>query len=93
MLHRQARPDQPNTTTRPQTRSNRPPNRRPHPSWIAALPVLRPGGLLAFHDYPESGWPDVRRVVDEHARRLGWERIAQAGYLGVFRTWPAGGWT
>lgn len=52
----------------------------------AALPLLAPGGLLAFHDYPDLGWPDVRRVVDEHARRLGWKRVEQADYLGVFRT-------
>ncbi|MBN9119687.1 MAG: class I SAM-dependent methyltransferase, partial [Planctomycetes bacterium] len=52
----------------------------------AALPVLAPGGLLAFHDYPDPGWPDVRRVVDEHARRLGWRRVEQVDYLGLFRT-------
>ena len=51
----------------------------------AALPLLAPGGLVAFHDYPDPGWPDVRRVVDEHARRLGWRRVAQEGYLGLFR--------
>jgi hypothetical protein len=50
------------------------------------LPLLAPGGLLAFHDYPDPGWPDVRRVVDEHARRLGWKRVAQADFLGLFRT-------
>ena len=50
------------------------------------LKVLEPGGLIAFHDYPDPGWPDVRRVVDEYATRLGWQRIAQAGYVGVFRT-------
>jgi predicted O-methyltransferase YrrM len=52
----------------------------------AALPVLEPGGLVAFHNYPDPAWPDVRQVVDEHAQRLGWKRIAQIGYLGVFRT-------
>jgi hypothetical protein len=51
----------------------------------SALPLLAPGGLLAFHDYPDPGWPDVRRVVDDHARRLGWQRTAQADFLGVFR--------
>jgi hypothetical protein len=50
------------------------------------LPLLTPGGLLAFHDYPDPGWPDVRRVVDDHARRLGWKRVAQADFLGVFAT-------
>jgi predicted O-methyltransferase YrrM len=52
----------------------------------ATLPLLAPRGLVAFHDYPDPGWPDVRRVVDEHAGRLGWTRIAQADFLGVFRT-------
>ncbi len=63
-----------------------------HDAWrvarevASALPLLVPGGLLAFHGYPDPGWPDVRRVVDDHARRLGWKRVAQADYLGVFRT-------
>jgi predicted O-methyltransferase YrrM len=52
----------------------------------AALPLLAPGGRLAFHDYPDPGWPDVRKVVDDHARRLSWRRIAQADFLGVFQT-------
>ena len=52
----------------------------------AALPLLEMGGRLAFHDYPDPGWPDVRRVVDEYAHRLGWKRIAQAGYVGLFQT-------
>ncbi|MDY3554652.1 class I SAM-dependent methyltransferase [Gemmata sp. JC717] len=52
----------------------------------AALTVLRPGGLIAVHNYPDPVWPDVRRVVDEYALRLGWERIVQADYLGVFQT-------
>jgi predicted O-methyltransferase YrrM len=51
-----------------------------------ALPLLAPSGLMAFHDYPDPGCPDVRRVVDEHAARLGWKRTAQAHFLGVFRT-------
>lgn len=52
----------------------------------SALRLLEPNGLLAFHDYPDPGWPDVRRVVDEHALRLGWKRIAQSDFLGVFKT-------
>ncbi len=55
-------------------------------SITAALPPLAPGELLAFHDYPDPRSPDVRRVVDGHARRLGWTRVAQADFLGVFRT-------
>jgi hypothetical protein len=53
-------------------------------------PKLAPGGLLAVHDYPDPDWPEVRPVVDEHARRLGWVRVSQTDYLGVFRT-PGGG--
>jgi predicted RNA methylase len=52
----------------------------------SVLGFLEPGGLLAFHDYPDPGWPDVRRVVDEYVVRCGWERVAQADYLGLFRT-------
>jgi hypothetical protein len=51
----------------------------------SALLLLAPGGLVAFHDYPDPTWPEVRRVVDEHANRLGWKRTAQADFLGVFR--------
>jgi hypothetical protein len=51
----------------------------------AVLPLLEPGGRLAFHNYPDPGWPEVRRTVDEFARRLGWKRLAQADYLGVFQ--------
>lgn len=40
---------------------------------------------MAFHDYPDPTWPDVRRVVDERARNLGWKRVAQADFLGIFR--------
>jgi hypothetical protein len=50
----------------------------------AALPLLAGDGLLAFHDYPDPSWPDVRRVVDDYARRLDWQRIAQAGFVGIF---------
>jgi hypothetical protein len=52
----------------------------------AGLRGLDPGGLLAFQGYPDPEWPDVRRVVDEYAGRLGWVRVAQTGFLGVFRT-------
>jgi hypothetical protein len=51
----------------------------------AALPLLERGGLLAFHDYPNAGYPGVRRVVDDYAARFGWRRIAQADFLGVFK--------
>jgi hypothetical protein len=50
------------------------------------LPRLAPGGLLAFHGYPDPARPGVRPAVDAHARRLGWRRVAQADFLGVFRT-------
>jgi hypothetical protein len=52
----------------------------------AALPLLERGGLLAFHDYPNPGYPGVRRVVDDYAGRFRWRRIAQADFLGVFKT-------
>lgn len=50
-----------------------------------ALSVLEPGGVLACHDYPDPGWPEVRRVIDELARERGLTRIRQADYLGEFR--------
>ncbi len=51
----------------------------------AALPLLGGSGLMAFHDYPDPGWPEVRRVVDAYAARFGWRRIAQVDFLGIFR--------
>jgi protein-L-isoaspartate O-methyltransferase len=54
----------------------------------ALLPRLTPGGLIAFHDYPDPGWPEVRRVVDEYAARYSWQRVAQADYVGVFQSEP-----
>jgi hypothetical protein len=50
------------------------------------LRLLKPGGWLAFHDYPDPDWPEVRRVVDDCAQRFGWSRLAQADYLGVFQS-------
>jgi predicted O-methyltransferase YrrM len=51
----------------------------------ASLPFLAAGGRIAFHDYPDPSWPDVRRIVDECAARHGWQRVAQTDYLGVFQ--------
>jgi len=51
----------------------------------ALLPLLAPGGRIAFHDYPDPSWPDVRRVVDEQAARHHWQRVDQVDYLGVFQ--------
>jgi hypothetical protein len=53
-----------------------------------ASEALEPGGLIAVHGYPDPEWPDVRRAVDEHASRFGWERVKQTDYLGVFRVPP-----
>jgi protein-L-isoaspartate O-methyltransferase len=50
----------------------------------AALRVLEPNGQIAVHDYPDPSRPDVRRVVDEYAHRLGWRRIAQANFRASF---------
>jgi hypothetical protein len=52
----------------------------------AALRLVAPGGLLAIQNYPDPAWPDVRKVVDEYAKRQGWKRVSQADYLGVFQT-------
>ena len=50
-----------------------------------AVAHLVPGGRLAFHDYPDPGWPEVRRTVDAHAGRHHWRRVAQEGYLALFQ--------
>lgn len=50
-----------------------------------ALSVLAPDGVLVCHDYPDPGWPDVRRVIDEMAATRGLVRVRQADYLGAFR--------
>lgn len=36
----------------------------------AALPLLSPGGLMAFHDYDPRIWPGVVRAVDELVEQL-----------------------
>ncbi len=51
----------------------------------AVPPLLASGGQVAFHDYPDPSWPDVRRVVDDYAARHHWQRVAQVDYLGVFQ--------
>ena len=57
-----------------------------HRDLTAALPLLGRGALIAVHDYPDPAWPDVRRVIDDFAKRLRWRRQRQVGYLGVFST-------
>lgn len=29
------------------------------------LPLVKPGGIIAFHDYGRKAWPDVRFMVDQ----------------------------
>jgi hypothetical protein len=56
---------------------------------VPSIPVARllaKDGLLAFHNYPDPAWPDVRRMVDAYAARLSWRRIAQVDFLGIFHT-------
>jgi hypothetical protein len=50
----------------------------------AVLPLLATDGLLAFSNYPDPHYPEIRRVVDEYAVRLGWIRRAQDDFLGIF---------
>jgi hypothetical protein len=50
------------------------------------LPLSARDGLFAFPHYPDPAWPQVRRVVDEYADHLGWRRLAQADFLGIFRS-------
>ena len=49
----------------------------------AWLPHIRTGGIIAFHDYQKSKWPDVRRVVDEMMTHK--EQIANVGRMVAYR--------
>jgi protein-L-isoaspartate O-methyltransferase len=52
----------------------------------ASIRLLVRGGMVAVLGYPDPQWPELRRVVDDRADRFRWARVAQADYLGVFRT-------
>ena len=42
----------------------------------AAMKILRPGGIIAGHDYTHTDWPGVKRVVDElFPTAMKWESI------------------
>ncbi len=49
-------------------------------SW---LPHLRPGGVIAFHDYQRDVWPDVQRAVDENTK--GFHLVAHVDTLMILR--------
>ncbi len=44
-------------------------------------PLVRPGGLVAFHDYGDPGWPDVRDFCDG----LPWVRVDRQERVLVLR--------
>jgi predicted O-methyltransferase YrrM len=48
------------------------------------VPLVRPGGLVCFHDYKPEGKEGVRRAVDEHVAPRH-ERLFLAGSLVCFR--------
>lgn len=49
----------------------------------AWLPNLKPGGIMAFHDYERDVWPAVQAVVDE--LMAGFEQVLHVDTLIAFR--------
>lgn len=47
------------------------------------LPLVKDGGVLAFHDYGSNNWPAVKQVVDETMRNF--TKIAEVDTLIAFR--------
>lgn len=38
--------------------------------WAKFFTLVRPGGIVVFHDYSASVWPDVKRFVDRVAQKV-----------------------
>lgn len=47
------------------------------------LPKVKSGGVVAFDDYFNDDYPDIRRRVEE--KTAGWKDIGQAGFLLIKR--------
>jgi predicted O-methyltransferase YrrM len=50
---------------------------------VRYLPRVKPGGLVAFHDYNHSGFPHIKQIVDD--RTQGWDTVCIFNSLKVFR--------
>lgn len=48
---------------------------------------VKPGGIMAAHDYTEQKFPGVRAAIDPYVRATGWDKVAQAFSMGVWRKW------
>lgn len=48
-------------------------------------PKLLPNGIVVFHDYEHSEWPDVKVVADEWAARNGWHQTESAFQAQAFQ--------
>lgn len=46
-------------------------------------PLVVPGGIMAFDDYGNDRWPEVKPVVDELMG--GWEKLDVRGSVAAFR--------
>lgn len=51
---------------------------------------VKPGGLLALHDYERDVWPDVKKVVDESGALEAFDFVIRVDTLIVFRKRGAG---
>jgi hypothetical protein len=49
-------------------------------------PHLVEGAVVAFHDYDDPAFPDVRLVADTAARQRGWRLLERSHHLAVFAT-------
>jgi hypothetical protein len=52
----------------------------------AVAPRLSPGAVVAFHDYDDPAFPDVRAAADAAAERHGWRLHERTDHLAVFVT-------
>lgn len=48
------------------------------------LPLVRDGGIVAFHDYRSPRWPEVKPTVDA-AMAQGWQMIGREGKIVAYR--------
>jgi len=46
---------------------------------------VKPGGIIAIHDYEKDVWPAVKKATDEAAQAYGWQLIEKADTLIAFK--------
>lgn len=52
-----------------------------HRDILLVLPFTRPGTVMAFHDYGNSCWPDVKTVVDRWRQDWAIEVVDSLGVI------------